>query len=191
MAHEVFAHVGRPRPTRLDLTAVPLKAAHGHFAMLLHSKKGARCPAAPANTCGNDLPGGLNRNMGATKHAHAAHVHRHHSHRPTCHFCSPFPKTKAIIAGLAPFVNRRRPWRGKKSAGDDLRRSFAGRCGQLPNPSMGLMPLLSRKASTAAGSALLSSRGRVNRAWGPATPSAKAMEPSSAMENSSRLGRNP
>ncbi len=96
-----------------------------------------------------------------------------------------------IIAGFPPFVNRRRPWRGKKSAGDDLRRSFAGRCGQLPNPSMGLMPLLSRKSSTAAGSALLSSRGRVNRAWGPVMPSAKAMEPSSAMENSSWLGRNP
>jgi len=33
-----YAHVGRPRPTRLDFKAVPLKAAHGHFAMLLHSK---------------------------------------------------------------------------------------------------------------------------------------------------------
>ena len=33
-----YAHVGRPRPTRLDFKAVPLKAAHGHFAMLMHSK---------------------------------------------------------------------------------------------------------------------------------------------------------
>ena len=34
-----YAHVGRPRPTHVDCKAVPRKAAHDHFAMLLHSKK--------------------------------------------------------------------------------------------------------------------------------------------------------
>ena len=191
MAHEVFAHVGRPRPTRLDLTAVPLKAAHGHFAMLLHSKKGARCPAAPVNPYGNDLPGGLNRNMGTTKHAHAAHAHRHHSHRPTCHFCSPFLSNLIYHSRVPTICQPAAAMEGQKERRRRSPALFRGICGQLPNPSMGLMPLLSRKSSTAAGSALLSSRGRVNRAWGPVMPSAKAMEPSSAMENSSRLGRNP
>ena len=38
IAHEVFAYVGRPGP-RAILKAVPPEAAHGLFAMLLHSKK--------------------------------------------------------------------------------------------------------------------------------------------------------
>ena len=36
---KLHAHMGRPRPTRLDFKAVPLKAAHGHFAMQKHNKK--------------------------------------------------------------------------------------------------------------------------------------------------------
>lgn len=42
-AHEGFAHVGRPGPRAFDFMAVPLKAAHGQFAMLLHSKIHAPC----------------------------------------------------------------------------------------------------------------------------------------------------
>ena len=72
-----------------------------------------------------------------------------------------------------------------------------GRCGDAAalswavygaKPNMGSNPVLSIKSWAASGSARLSSRGRMNRAWAPAKSSRKAMEPSSPMVNCSREG---
>ena len=52
-------------------------------------------------------------------------------------------------------------------------------------------PLSSMNCSTAAGSALLSSKGRVNRAWGPSKLSAKEMVPSSVIVKISGSGSLP